>query len=635
MAITKTNFINYSRCPRYVALAEVKKERLDADVTYAEYKEEELKSKLQELLSSMYDVDDNDNEEDLIDTVDPQLKVMMPYYKEIEHLAGIRTNNLFGGKSVYAENTFSQESFDFDEDGIKYLCYVDIYNEANDTINIIEVKATTSKKYIDGLATGYRSTSKEKHDKFPVFYKDNNGIFHLKEELKEWNMLDEMPQASYESNRNKLMDRYSNTGKYVYDLAVQRMIIENDLKQHNQKVKISKIKYYLAVLNHEFIFDGTYSQHKPVYSDDIVTLFDFTKLTEEMQPTIIQDKQNIKKYLLEINAEECDLGNYCEYKLPAKCKFCRICFKKIPTYNSSLAYMNNGKGFKDENGDIHKGLNLINEGYINMLDIPEDWIKNENHRIQRNALITHTPYINKDKIELAIKNLKYPIYHLDFETFPCPLPRFKGEKCYTQSPFQFSLHIERKPGICDKNSDHYSFLANNFDEDCREDLVKKLCEYIDLSNGGTLFAQNVSFEKSRIDELSKIFVEYKPKLQMMIDMASDLLYIVKNNSRFYKDLGFDEEDAQKVNYYHEKLSGSYSIKKTLPVFSDLSYSNLEVGNGTEALVTYATFPALSREEFKAKYNALLEYCKQDTWAMVVILDSLREIVSSSLLTDSV
>ena len=95
---------------------------------------------------------------------------------------------------------------------------------------------------------------------------------------------------------------------------------------------------------------------------------------------------------------------------------------------------------------------------------------------------------------LALNNLTYPIYHLDFETFASPLPRFKGEKCYTQSPFQFSLHIERAPGVCNKGKDHFEFLATSFYEDTREELIKKLCEYIDTESGGTILAQNVSFE---------------------------------------------------------------------------------------------------------------------------------------------
>lgn len=622
MAITKTNFINYSRCPRYVALAEIKRDKLSAEVSYDQYKQEELNEKIIELLGSMYDIDVEGQEEDLIDVKDPQLEVMMPFYKEIEHLAGIKADHLFGGKSIYAESTFSQKLFCFDDSAIKYMCYVDIYNESNNGINIIEVKATTSSKYIDGLSTGQRSTKNKKNDKYPIFYKDNKGIYHLKEELADWNMLDEMPEDNYLKNRNKLMNRHDSVGKYVYDLAVQRMIVEQSLRGKN----IDNIHYYLAVLNHEYIFDGIYDDGQPKYDDEIIRMFDFTSLTKEMQNIIKEDKHRLERYLNDMNASECPLGKHCEYKSLTECKFSKVCFSKVPKYNSSLSYMNNGFGFKDEAGDVHKGLDLINEGYINMLDIPESWIKNENHHIQRQCLLTHTPYINSKKINLALKNLEYPIYHLDFETLPCPLPRFRGEKCYTQSPFQFSLHIERQSGVCDKDKDHYDFLANDFYKDSREELVKKLCEYIDIDNGGTVFAQNVSFEKGRLKELADVFPSYASKLHRMIDSASDLLYIVRNNTGFYEELGFDKEEAKIVNYYHEDLSGSYSIKKTLPVFSDLSYKNLDVQNGTEALITYASFPKMTNDEFKQKYASLIEYCKQDTWAMVIILDKLRKIV---------
>jgi hypothetical protein len=91
-------------------------------------------------------------------------------------------------------------------------------------------------------------------------------------------------------------------------------------------------------------------------------------------------------------------------------------------------------------------------------------------------------------------------------------------------------------------------------------------------------------------------------------------------------MNYDEEEAKKVNYYHKNLSGSYSIKKTLPVFSDLKYDDLDVKNGTQALVTYAMFSSMTKEEREFKYKSLIEYCKQDTWAMVVILDKIRELV---------
>ena len=43
MAITKTDFINYTRCPRYVALLNIKKDKLKSEITYEEYKKEETK----------------------------------------------------------------------------------------------------------------------------------------------------------------------------------------------------------------------------------------------------------------------------------------------------------------------------------------------------------------------------------------------------------------------------------------------------------------------------------------------------------------------------------------------------------------------------------------------------------------
>ena len=41
MAVTKTDFINYTRCSRYVALEEVRHEKLDADISYDDYKKQE------------------------------------------------------------------------------------------------------------------------------------------------------------------------------------------------------------------------------------------------------------------------------------------------------------------------------------------------------------------------------------------------------------------------------------------------------------------------------------------------------------------------------------------------------------------------------------------------------------------
>ena len=158
MAITKTKFLEYSRCPRYLALEKIEKDKLNADVSYEEYQKEELKAKIEELSDSMFEVN-NDVITSKIDVVNKQLQAMLDYYKIVELEAGKISEKTFKGHSKYALNTKEQESFDFHDEFLKYICYVDIYNESSGNINIIEVKATTSRKYTK-LQAGYPKKAK-------------------------------------------------------------------------------------------------------------------------------------------------------------------------------------------------------------------------------------------------------------------------------------------------------------------------------------------------------------------------------------------------------------------------------------------------------------------------------------------
>jgi len=622
MAITKTDFIEYSRCPRYVALERVSKDRLEADVSYEDYKKREYQNAIEELLASMYETEEESQKLiDKVNVTNRQLEAMMDYYKKVEEEAGKLIEKMFPGKTIYALETQNQESFDCSYRGLKFLCYVDIYNEHQKDINIIEVKATTSKKYQD-LQGGY-----PKEAKYSIFLKKDN-IHYLKEYLKDYPLENEMPWNIYETQKSKLLNRYG-IGSYIYDLAVQRFIIEKEYQESHNEKQLSHINYYLAVLNADYVYDGSLENGVPIYQTDqqgneLITLFQLNELTQEMQPSIQKDADFIYNALKESNAAPCNLSAACNYKKQTCCKFFSpICGASIPKKNSALAYIHSGQGFKDELGYRHKGLQLINEGYLNLLDIPSAWITNENHKIQRECYEKGTVYINKEKIRAGLAELQYPIYHLDFETFPCPIPRFRGESPFTQSPFEFSLHIEKSPGQCDFMKDNVIFLAET-DKDERESLIQKLLQYIDPDQG-TLFAQNVSFEKGRIKELATSFPEYREPLMKIYNRGFDLLWLVNNNQKLYESLGFQKE-AKTVNYYHKDLSGSYSIKKTLPIFSDLTYENLEVKNGTEAIIEYANYPKMSKEELNLKQEALRIYCRQDTWAMVEILNALRSLV---------
>ena len=103
-----------------------------------------------------------------------------------------------------------------------------------------------------------------------------------------------------------------------------------------------------------------------------------------------------------------------------------------------------------------------------------------------------------------------------------------------------------------------------------------MIETIDLSNGGTVIVYNEAFEKTRLKELAQLFPEYAESLLKIRDHIFDLLHVLTGNKnvftlciRIYPDEA--EAWAGSINYYHNKMAGSYSIKKVLPLFSDLSY----------------------------------------------------------------
>ena len=290
--------------------------------------------------------------------------------------------------------------------------------------------------------------------------------------------------------------------------------------------------------------------------------------------------------------------------------------------NLLLEYMDR-KSFKNDEGKLLQLKDLVENGYKKIEDIPYNWIKNKNQIIQRNCYDNKVEYIDKEKIKLGIEQIKYPIYHLDFEAFNAPLPRFFGEKPFTQSVFQFSIHVERSENSCDLIKDNIAFVADDF-SDQREKLVQQMIKAIDLSEGGTVLVYNKTFEYNRILEFISYFPQYQKSLKKILDHMIDLEDIIHKGKKFYEELGLEEDKSELINFYNNSQGGRYSIKKLLPVFSNLSYSELDIYNGVVASASYAKFRYLEKEDIEEIINNLKIYCGQDTWSMVLILQGLKE-----------
>ena len=584
MQISKSRFLNLIRCDRFAALYTIYRDKQNAIVTTdpdsieAIYSEENLYKKLEALRSMFearyddidYDYEQLDDEDLYLDLIEDKLE--SPFeddFRKIEILAANALHNLYGGTITYGNELKDQKHFESNYEGYKFHCFLDVYLENDDEIIICEVKATTSKKLLD------------KGGKNPLFKKYGH-IFKRNHEME--------PNCK-PVDEKAFSDPFHDLGRMSADLAFQRFVIEK-----NEKKLTKPIRYFLAVLNSNYIYDGKKDKYGDnYYSDEIISFFDLTKLTEEIMPKIELYLDRVVDRLNNVNQSKVPIGRHCLIKKTRECPFYKVICQKdhdIPNENSIFNFFNNHYGFlmsKDDPKNKTQRFDLIEKGFTKITDFKEENLVYPQQIIQLRCITDDVQYIDSENINLGIEMLKYPIYHLDFETFAAPLPRFVNEKCYEQSPFQYSLHIEREPGKCDLNDDHFEFIAKNHHIDCRDELFETLFNKLSDPNG-MIVAYNVSFEKAIINNYLKNNPKYEEKMRPLVNNAFDLMDLVKGRSNL-----FSKENApNKILFYDKRLNGSYSIKKVLPVFAPkLTYQDLEVKNGTDAVLEFSKLFNLS------------------------------------------
>ena len=632
MYISKSRFINWTRCPMYFPMDLKYNPSCKADIDDERERRAEM---LEEIRDGAGSSDAAGEEEEEFDaSPSAELEALLPYYHKVEDEALKVAKKYFTG--IFVADSWAvhnQKLFEYDFHGHVYRCYVDIYNENENEINIIEVKATTTSKYTSAEA-GLFFSDKRGGTKYPLFVKEGN-IWHLNAAA---STVTDYATRNYDAKKCLLLDRFRNEGKYPHDLAFQRFVIEHALRRTGDN---RPINYYLALLNSEYVYDDARdAEGNCVYNEingqEIITFLDLNEITEAYQPIVLCEIATLESYISTLHdvSKKVPVGCFCAWGKNTECVFWRHCFRTlrdVPETNKSNNYIG-FRGFK--NGDINDKYQLINEGYYKFDDVPLGWLTRDNHLIQRDCYTSgKEQVVDKEKMKYWFNQLEYPIYHFDFETFPCPLPRFGGEKPYRQSVFEFSLHIEREPGVCDKVKDNFIFLNKECFDDERKDLAKAIVDHFEFNEDGTLrgtmLAQNTSFERERLTELAERFPEYRDKLLAIRDKSADLIHLLKTKEEFYAD-AFGTKRAKIINYYHPDLSGSYSIKKTLPVLvPSLTYKGMNVGNGVQAYITYLNYdspkPTFDIMKTKAeRRNALKTYCQQDTWAMVEILRAVRK-----------
>jgi hypothetical protein len=222
---------------------------------------------------------------------------------------------------------------------------------------------------------------------------------------------------------------------------------------------------------------------------------------------------------------------------------------------------------------------------------------------------SNEPIIDLDSIKAELNSLVFPLYFLDYETYPTAIPPFSGYHPYQHIVFQYSLHVLQSK---ESPLQHFEYL--NIGEDPSEKIVQGLREQI--GDTGSIISWYKKFENSRNHELARSVPLQYGFLHSVIERTYDLMDIVENQY-----------------YIHPGFGGKSSIKKVLPVLApELSYSNLIIKSGTDAIEAYRqlTTGELIGDAVNEKKKQMLEYCKRDTEAMYILWKFFTELVERKM-----
>lgn len=243
-------------------------------------------------------------------------------------------------------------------------------------------------------------------------------------------------------------------------------------------------------------------------------------------------------------------------------------------------------------------------GVESVQDIPADFELSEIQRRACTAIQTGQPWFSPD-LKREFESLKFPLCFMDFETVNPAVPRFSGMRPYDQLPFQWSVHVQRQPGSA---PEHFEFLAMD-SSDPRTAFIASLCKALGEEDGGSIVVYNEQFESQRLWELASWLPAYSDRIRGIQRRLWDLLPVVRNH------------------VYHPSFGGSFSLKAVLPALVlNMTYEGMEVPDGQAAGLAWEALISrtCSDAERQQKRKALLDYCGQDTLALVRLLESLRQ-----------
>jgi hypothetical protein len=524
------------------------------------------------------------------------------------------------------------------------LIRVDILEKAGNKINLIEVKAKSHdtedsqheqekllKKYIEDVAFQYLVMTEALPD------------FEINPYLL-------MPDKSKRTNIDGLigwftvLDSKDDNDKEVEELpAQQRPKFKKPDVLFKYETDVNRSSY-IAILK----------------KDGLLQLRDVKERVLQIQDVIKNRANNFIRILNE-GIQDSD------YTINKTCKACEFkcdgatkngfkeCWGSLADPDPHIFDLFYGGAIKNEEKQFYLD-ELISLSRTSLFDVLPERLKNKKGEIGKLATrqIIQLKYTEENRewvseeLSSVLKQYQYPLHFIDFETYTGALPFHEGMRPYELIAFQWSCHTIPYEGATPIHSEWIETVGKFPNFDFAESLMKQ----IGISGTPFMWAKHENTVLRTILKQMEIFGYSNNQL------SDWLLGITSDNDKKNKREGrlVDMNDLTKKHYFHPFMKGRTSIKKVLPAiwnnnqhlhqvpfFKDYSATDFEggiidpydtlkadstqldeedaVAGGTEAMRAFQrirfddTLNQIQKNEIKRQ---LLEYCKLDTMAMVII-----------------
>ncbi len=357
------------------------------------------------------------------------------------------------------------------------------------------------------------------------------------------------------------------------------------------------------------IFEASFLADNTFVAVDVLTRQDNGFHLTEVKSSSSQKEQHLPDAAVQVHVlqksgiritgvDVMHLNKECHFPLqchePYKCPFMERCWPKNPDHIMRLFSI----GPK-------KGCDFLLTGVNRIADLsPKQKLsatQKRQIRAMKEGRIVVEPGLRK-----ALEGFEGRLGFLDFETIQRAVPVWPGMAPWEQAPAQFSYHEANGDGTYR----HAQYLAEG-SHDARPELARAMVE---ATKGAERVATYSHFEKTKIQGLQRSVPELRPELEALEHKLIDLLPVIRDN------------------VYHPDFLGSFSLKYVLtPLVPELTYDDLVIVDGLVASVEIARLlfvaQKISPEERDRVRQDLLNYCERDTWAMVKVLEKLRELAT--------